>query len=118
MKKTWNTIDLFCGAGGLSQGFLQAGYNVVLGVDFDEPALKTYAHNIEGAKTLKADLFDEVNSIKNIEKITNNNIDIIIAGPPCQGKPNSMILQNKLTYSNANKIMINPPMIRNKSLRY
>ncbi|EHL7192730.1 DNA cytosine methyltransferase [Staphylococcus pseudintermedius] len=85
MKKTWNTIDLFCGAGGLSQGFLQAGYNVVLGVDFDEPALKTYAHNIEGAKTLKADLFDEVNSIKNIEKITNNNIDIIIAGPPCQG---------------------------------
>ncbi|MCJ1785272.1 DNA cytosine methyltransferase [Mammaliicoccus sciuri] len=85
MKNTLNTVDLFCGAGGLSQGFLQAGYNIILGVDFDESALRTYAHNIKGAKALKADLFDEVNSIKNIAEITNKDIDIIIAGPPCQG---------------------------------
>ena len=29
------TIDLFCGAGGLSEGFRQAGFNVGLGLDWD-----------------------------------------------------------------------------------
>lgn len=82
----FNVLDLFCGAGGLSQGFLQAGYNVLAGVDFDEAALKTYAHNVRGALAIKEDLFDEKNAMRNIEKLINRkNIDIIIAGPPCQG---------------------------------
>lgn len=33
-------VDLFSGAGGLSRGFLDAGYDVALGVDFDDMALK------------------------------------------------------------------------------
>lgn len=41
MKK-YNVIDLFCGAGGLSRGFLDAGFDVLLGVDFDDAALKTF----------------------------------------------------------------------------
>lgn len=32
MKK-FNAIDLFCGAGGLSLGFQQAGFNIIVGVD-------------------------------------------------------------------------------------
>ena len=36
MNKKLICIDLFSGAGGLSKGFLDAGYNVVLGVDFDD----------------------------------------------------------------------------------
>ncbi|HEM5140156.1 TPA: DNA cytosine methyltransferase [Streptococcus suis] len=86
MRDKLNTIDLFSGAGGLSQGFLQAGYNVKLGVDFDDAALKTYEHNIKGAKALKADLFNEEESIKDIEKsLDGQNVDVVIAGPPCQG---------------------------------
>ena len=50
MNKKYNVIDLFSGAGGLSQGFVQSGYNVLAGIDFDDAALKTYAHNIKGAK--------------------------------------------------------------------
>ena len=42
-KRENNVLDLFCGCGGLSKGFEMAGYNIVLGVDFNEPALKTYA---------------------------------------------------------------------------
>ena len=38
--KRINVLDLFCGAGGLSRGFLDAGYNVVLGVDFDDSSRK------------------------------------------------------------------------------
>ena len=49
----FNVIELFCGAGGLSLGFKQAGYNVLCGVDFDEPSLETYNHNMDGAIGLK-----------------------------------------------------------------
>lgn len=41
-------VDLFCGAGGLSQGFLQAGYEVVGGTDVDPDACATYARNFLG----------------------------------------------------------------------
>lgn len=86
MNEKYTTIDLFSGAGGLSQGFLQAGYNILAGIDFDDSALKTYAHNIKGAQALKEDLFDEKIAIHNIEKAINyQNVDVIIAGPPCQG---------------------------------
>ena len=80
-----NTIDLFAGCGGLSKGFMDAGFNVILGVDNNEPALKTFAYNHRNAKTLIADLSksETFDSILNL--INHANIDMIIAGPPCQG---------------------------------
>ena len=45
MSKRFTCVDLFSGAGGLSRGFYDAGYDVVLGVDFDEAALKTFKEN-------------------------------------------------------------------------
>ena len=36
-------IDLFCGCGGLSEGFKLAGYTIIGGVDFNAPAIKTYS---------------------------------------------------------------------------
>ncbi|HDR4575407.1 TPA: DNA cytosine methyltransferase [Bacillus cereus] len=86
MNKKYTVIDLFSGAGGLSQGFLQAGYNVLAGIDFDDAALLTYDYNIVGAKALKENLFDEEEAIKSIESnLEGNPIDVITAGPPCQG---------------------------------
>lgn len=38
-------IDLFCGAGGLTRGFLDAGIEVLAGIDFDSDAKKTYEYN-------------------------------------------------------------------------
>lgn len=38
----YRVVDLFCGAGGLSRGFMDAGFDVVLGVDFDDDALRTF----------------------------------------------------------------------------
>ncbi len=82
----YNVIDLFSGAGGLSQGFKQAGYNVLMGVDFDDAALRTYQHNLKNSVALKANLFDEEESIKEIENnLSGKEVDVIIAGPPCQG---------------------------------
>jgi DNA (cytosine-5)-methyltransferase 1 len=84
-KNILNVIDLFCGCGGLSKGFLDAGYNVILGVDNDEMALKTFTENHNNAETLKADLSaDDTISIMK-ELIGNISVDVIVAGPPCQG---------------------------------
>ena len=84
-KNNYNVLDLFCGCGGLSKGFEMAGYSIVLGVDFNEPALKTYAHNHKGSKTLCGDLsnpntFDTIDSL-----LEGKRVDVIIGGPPCQG---------------------------------
>jgi DNA (cytosine-5)-methyltransferase 1 len=40
-------VDLCCGAGGLSQGLLDGGVNVVLGVDSWASALKVYERNLK-----------------------------------------------------------------------
>ena len=52
---------MFSGAGGLSRGFYDAGYDVVLGVDFDEAALKTFRENHGNAEAMKLDLFNHDN---------------------------------------------------------
>ena len=41
-------IDLFCGAGGLSEGLNQAGIRPVVGVDFDKHSVATFRHNHPG----------------------------------------------------------------------
>lgn len=79
-----NVIDLFCGCGGLSLGFEQAGYNVTLGIDMWEDALVTYRRNHKNGKTLCADLAHL--SAEDVEKEINaQKVDLIIGGPPCQG---------------------------------
>lgn len=84
-KPKLNVLDLFCGCGGLSKGFEMAGYNVVLGVDFNKAALETYALNHKGSKTLMGDL-SAPETFDIIEDLTEGkSIDVIIGGPPCQG---------------------------------
>ena len=63
----FTVIDLFSGAGGLSKGFLDAGYNVVLGIDSNDSALRSFECNHGDTKALKLDLFD----INNVEYIVN-----------------------------------------------
>lgn len=83
---TLNTtiVDLFCGAGGMSLGFEDAGFNVVLGVDFNSWACRTFAANVPAQVV-----------VKNIEQIRDFNVFFtrygitevagIVGGPPCQG---------------------------------
>lgn len=85
--KKFTVLDLFSGAGGLSRGFLDAGYNVVLGIDFDDMALKTFKENHGSAEVMKLDLFNHEN-ISYIEEFLNDRsikLDVLVGGPPCQG---------------------------------
>ena len=83
----YKVLDLFSGAGGLSRGFYDAGYDVVLGVDFDEAALKTFKENHGKAEAMKLDLFDHSNidEIINFLEEKNIKLDVLVGGPPCQG---------------------------------
>ena len=89
MTKTskFTVIDLFSGAGGLSRGFMDAGFDVVCGVEWDSDALKTFEKNHGNACGLKLDLFNLENIDVLVKKVKslNKSIDVLVGGPPCQG---------------------------------
>jgi len=98
-------LDLFSGCGGFSYGFQEAGFNVVLGIDNVKIALDTFKYNHKNSEVFLKDLSKD-EDIKEIVNYVDNQggVDIIIAGPPCQGfsltgsrKENDE--RNKLFYS-------------------
>jgi DNA (cytosine-5)-methyltransferase 1 len=81
---TLKFIDLFSGAGGLSCGLEQAGFQCLLGVDQDRSSLETFQANHPHATTILGDL--KQISTKDIQSIIGNQtVDLICGGPPCQG---------------------------------
>lgn len=79
-------VDLFCGAGGLSLGFTQEGFVSVLANDIQECCVDTYSHNHPETPYTNILLGDINEIIPNIVKLTDNQqIDIVVGGPPCQG---------------------------------
>ena len=78
-------VDLFSGCGGLSLGFDMAGFNVKAMIDFDNDSLITAKKNGLADHCLNLDLFKE-DWIKGLStKVKLKDIDIVVAGPPCQG---------------------------------
>ncbi len=49
-------IDLFCGAGGLTQGLRESGWDVIAGLDLDSSVAETYEINNPGSRFIHADL--------------------------------------------------------------
>jgi site-specific DNA-cytosine methylase len=79
-----NCIDLFGGAGGMSLGFEKAGHKVLLMVEWDKDACYTYHTNFPNTSILNKDITKV--EVKEIKKLLNGNeIQLIFAGPPCQG---------------------------------
>ncbi|MDT2768035.1 DNA cytosine methyltransferase [Globicatella sulfidifaciens] len=76
-------IDLFSGAGGLSLGFNQAGFESVLAIDKWEDAINTYNLNHTNQVGTTIDIHDYTN--EQLLELKNNSIQGIIGGPPCQG---------------------------------
>lgn len=87
-KKQLTAVDLFAGAGGLSLGFEKAGFRVVFAVENDNYSAETYKSNREGnnTKVIVSDI-SKVNfgGVLKDNKVRKGEIDILLAGPPCQG---------------------------------
>lgn len=75
-------LDLFSGAGGLSEGFRQAGYRVIGGADVDPDAIATYTLNFPEAQAILGDI--RVAGIREKIKVLARQADVIVGGPPCQ----------------------------------
>ena len=73
-------VDLFCGCGGLSLGFIEAGFNLVAAFDNWDDAITVYHNNFKHP-VFKQDLSDVEDSAK---KVSEYHPDMIIGGPPCQ----------------------------------
>jgi len=77
-----NVVDLFCGAGGFSEGFRQAGFQVVAGADSDPDACATFAHNFSDAVCIHGDL--RTATVQRRLLAASSSDTIVVGGPPCQ----------------------------------
>ena len=76
-------LDLFSGAGGFSRGFADEGYRVVLAVDSDKSAAKSFSANFPGALVLNEDVRDlSCDDIRYLGAATR--VDVVIGSPPCE----------------------------------
>lgn len=79
-----SVIDLFCGAGGLSEGLRQAGFAPRIGIDFDKHAAATYRHNHSGVPVIEKDIAN-VSGVEIMDLAGLSSVDLIAGGPSCQG---------------------------------
>lgn len=75
-------IDLFCGAGGMSLGFEEAGFDIVAGVEIDPVHANVHSFNFPNCSVYRQDISD-LSGKDFLQK--HGTIDIVIGGPPCQG---------------------------------
>jgi DNA (cytosine-5)-methyltransferase 1 len=75
-----SVLDLFCGAGGFSEGFRQQGFRILMGIDNWEPAIETFNLNY-GLQCAVKNILDFESSIEEIENLPDT--EIIIGSPPC-----------------------------------
>lgn len=78
-------IDLFAGAGGLAEGFRQAGFRILSGTDADREAAETFRHNFpEASFFLRPIRFVRGSQLLRDAGLERGELDCLIGGPPCQ----------------------------------
>lgn len=81
-ERPLRVMDLFAGAGGLSEGFRQAGFEVVAGSDIDPDACATYSLNFPEATNIWGDI--RQSDIRQQVIDAGKGVDVLVGGPPCQ----------------------------------
>ena len=99
---SYNVLDLFCGAGGLSLGFDMAGYRIVGGIDFNKDAIETHKINFKEGYHFCGDIttLDDESILEQFK----DKVDVIIGGPPCQGFSTANMWQKDHEKDDRNKL--------------
>ena len=86
--KIFRAIDAFCGAGGLSLGLKNAGFEILFSFDNDPLCIETLKENkkYHNHKCSILDVRDLLNGrMLKIENLQRGELDLLAGGPPCQG---------------------------------
>jgi DNA (cytosine-5)-methyltransferase 1 len=77
-------VDLFCGAGGITQGLVQAGFQALASVEINPVASATHQKNFPHCHHFCGDIeyFDPKNWL---QQICSPQVNLVVGGPPCQG---------------------------------
>jgi len=74
-------VDIFCGAGGLSEGFRQAGFEIILGIDNDPFALKTFKRH--HGNVIECSV-EDITARRIRRELEGRPVNLLVGGPPCQ----------------------------------
>ena len=95
------SIDLFAGAGGITEGFRKAGYVCVCANDFDEEAKHTFTYNHPTVPFVLKDIRDVTSDeLLLMANCSSDEIDAITGGPPCQGFSLAGLLHHHINLEN------------------
>ena len=78
-----SVIDLFCGAGALTHGFVLEGFNVVAGLDADKSCKYAYETNNHGARFIEKRI-EDVTSVELKQLYPEGHVKILVGCAPCQ----------------------------------
>ncbi len=86
INQSYKCIDLFAGAGGLSEGLSEAGFHCLFANEVMPTYAQTYMKNHIGTKVLTADIrtIDAKDVMRDLG-LERGELDLIAGGPPCQG---------------------------------
>jgi DNA (cytosine-5)-methyltransferase 1 len=82
----WRSIDMFAGAGGLSEGLRMAGFECLWANEFDKFAAATFAENFPAAVVDSTDIRElSPAKVRGSIGVGVGELDLLVGGPPCQG---------------------------------
>jgi DNA (cytosine-5)-methyltransferase 1 len=83
-RSSLNLLSLFCGPGGLDQGFKEAGFATTIAFDIDQDCVDTFAANHSDSKVFRRDI-SKLN-LATIDELNGSELSVlgVIGGPPCQ----------------------------------
>lgn len=84
-NKPLRVVDFFCGAGGLSLGFIHEGFNIALANDIEDVCIQTYTYNHPELPSQYVIQGDIKAVVDNVQDYIVGDIDVVVGGPPCQG---------------------------------
>ncbi|WP_040483838.1 DNA cytosine methyltransferase [Lyngbya aestuarii] len=84
LTSNYTFIDLFSGAGGFTQGLVQAGFQAIASVENNPIASATHVKNFPDCNHFCGNI-EEFNPAEWLRKIDNPEVHLVVGGPPCQG---------------------------------